>query len=67
MLKKIKSRFHNKKKIILKNTMGEQVRDQLIKTGLKVAEGNPTERLVDVASKAGTVVDRITEAKQVLR
>lgn len=61
MLKKIKKIFRNKSKLAL--TPGEQVRDSLIKAGIEAAKesgyaaGNVTERVVDLAEKAGSVVD----------
>lgn len=64
MFKLIKSK---NKKSELYLTPGENVRDAIIKAGIKTAQesgyaaGNTTERLVDIASKAGTVLDRATE------
>lgn len=55
------------RKVALKLTPGENVRDAIIKAGIKAAEesgyaaGNTTEKLVELASNAGTFVDRGTE------
>ena len=65
MLKNLKSRFHQKsqKSSELKDTLGENVRDSIIKAGLKAAEesgyaaGNSTEKMVEIASKLGNGVD----------
>lgn len=60
---KIPKRIESKLQI----TPGENVRDAIIKAGLEVAEksgyaaGNTTEKLVNIASSAGTVIDRGTE------
>ena len=65
MLKNI--RIPKRIKSELQVTPGENVRDALIKAGIKAAEesgyaaGNTTERLINVASSVGTVVDRGTE------
>ena len=62
-----KLRKSKNKKFELYVTPGENVRDAIIEAGIKAAQesgyaaGNTTERLVDMASKAGTVVDRATE------
>ena len=67
MLKYIKNRFPKRKELELKVTPGENVRDAIIKAGIKAAEesgyaaGNTTEKLVDIASRAGNFVDRGTE------
>ena len=67
MLKKIKSLFTRGKKSQLKGTPGENIRDGIIKAGIKAAEesgyaaGNPTEKFVEIASNAGNFVDRGTE------
>ena len=67
MLKHIKNRFPKRKKSELKVTPGENVRDSIIKAGIKAAEesgyaaGNTTEKLVELASNAGNFVDRGTE------
>jgi hypothetical protein len=59
--------FKKRKSLELKGTLGEDLRDALIKAGIKAAEesgyaaGNMTENLVKVASKAGNIVDRTTE------
>ena len=63
----LKTPFLKRKKLELKATPGENIRDAIIKAGLKAAEesgyaaGNTTERLVELASKAGPVIDRGTE------
>ena len=50
-----------------KGTPGEDVRDAIIKAGLETAKesgyatGNPTEKLVTIASNVGSYVDRGTE------
>ena len=55
------------KKSELEVTPGENVRDAIIPAGLKTAEesgstaGNMTEKLVNIGSNMGTVVDRGTE------
>ena len=67
MLKHIKNRLPKRKKSELKATPGENVRDMIIQAGIKAAEesdyaaGNTTEKLVELASNAGTFVDRGTE------
>ena len=67
MLKYIKNRFPKRKKLELKVTPGENVRDAIIKAGIKAAEesgyaaGNTTEKLVELASNTGNFVDRGTE------
>lgn len=67
MLKHIKNRLPKRKKSELKVTPGENVRDAIIKAGIKAAEesgyaaGNQTEKLVEIASNAGNFVDRGTE------
>ena len=64
MLKLKKSK---NKKSELYITPGENIRDAIIQAGIKTAQdsayaaGNTTERLVDIASKTGTVLDRATE------
>jgi hypothetical protein len=65
MLNKIRKIFRNKSKLAV--TPGEQVRDSLIKAGIEAAkesvyaEGNVTEKVVDLAEKAGSVVDGSTK------
>jgi len=67
MLKHIKNRLPKRKKSELKVTPGENVRDAIIKAGIKAAEesdyapGNSTEKLVELASNAGNFVNRGTE------
>ena len=62
-----KLRKSKSKKSELYVTPGENVRDAIIQAGIKAAQesgyaaGNRTERLVDIASKTGTVLDRATE------
>ena len=62
-----KLRKDRNKKSELYGTPGENVRDAIIQAGLKAAQesgyaaGNTTERLVNIAAKTGTVVDRATE------
>jgi hypothetical protein len=64
VFKVIKSK-NKKSKLYL--TPGENVRDAIIQAGIKAAEesgyaaGNTTERLVNIASKVGPVIDRATE------
>ena len=63
MLKKINKQLKKIPKSALKGTPGENIRDAIIKAGLKTAEesgyaaGNTTEKLVDLASKAEKGVD----------
>lgn len=63
----LKLKKYKNKKSELYGTPGENVRDALIKAGIKTAEeaayaaGNTTEQLVDIASKSGTIIDRATE------
>ena len=61
-------KFHKgQQKSKLNLTFGEEIRDEVIRRGIKVAEesgykaGNTTERLVDVAYRFGNVFDRGTE------
>ena len=67
MLKYIQNRLSKRKESELNGTPGENIRDAIIKTGIKAAEesgyaaGNTTEKLVELASKAGNWVDRGTE------
>jgi len=67
MLKKINNRISERKKSELKATPGENVRDAIIKAGIKAAEesayaaGNNTEKLIKLSESVGTVVDRGTE------
>lgn len=67
MLKKIHNRIIKRKKSELEVTPGENVRDAIIAAGLKTAEesgyavGNMTEKLVNIGSNMGTVVDRGTK------
>lgn len=67
MLKKIQNQFRKQKKSELKGTPGENVRDAIIKAGLQAAQesgyaaGNPTEKFVNLASNAGTFLDRASE------
>jgi hypothetical protein len=67
MLKHIQTPLLKRKKLELKGTPGENIRDAIIKAGLKAAEesgyaaGNPTEKFVEIASKAGPIIDRGTE------
>ena len=66
MLKK-NNRISERKKSELKATPGENVRDAIIKAGIKAAEesayaaGNNTEKLIKLSESVGTVVDRGTE------
>ena len=63
MLSKRHIKISGRKKSELQNTPGEVVRDNIIKAGIKAAEeagyaaGNKTEVLVELAQKAGGVVD----------
>ena len=67
MLKKIKNHFRKEKISKLKVTPGESVRDAMIKAGIKAVEdsgyaaGNTTEKLVNIATQSGQIVDRVTE------
>jgi len=67
MLKNIKNPLPRREKLELKGTPGENVRDAIIKAGIKTAQesgyaaGNQTERFVEIASNLGTYVDRGTE------
>ena len=63
MLKKHNIKISGRKKSELQNTPGEVVRDNIIKAGIKAAEeagyaaGNKTDVMVELAQKAGDVVD----------
>lgn len=67
MLKIIKNHFRKQKISKLKVTPGKSVRDAMIKAGIKAVEesgyaaGNTTEKLVNIATQFGQVVDRMTE------
>lgn len=67
MLKKIKKHFRKQKISKLKVTPGESVRDAMIKAGIKAVEesgyaaSNTTEKLVNIATQSGQIVDRVTE------
>jgi len=67
MLKKIKNHFRKQKISKLKVTPGESVRDAMIKAGIKAVEesgyaaGNTTEKLVNIATQSGQIIDRATE------
>ena len=67
MLKKFKNHFRKQKISKLKVTPGESVRDAMIKAGIKAVEesgyaaGNTTEKLVNIATQSGQIVDRVTE------
>lgn len=63
MLKNIRNKFRKQKKLELKGTPGENIRDAIIKSGLKAAEqsdyaaGNTTEKLVEIATSVEDGVD----------
>lgn len=63
MLNKKNLKNSRRKKSELQNSPGEVVRDNIIKAGMKAAEeagyaaGNKTEVLVELAQKAGSIVD----------
>lgn len=65
MLKKKRKVFRNKSRLAL--TPGEKVRDNLIKAGMEAAKqsgyaaGNTTEKVVNLAEKAGSIVDGSTK------
>lgn len=67
MLKNIKNKIYKPSDLKSKSSPGEIIRDEIIKAGLKIAEesgyaaGNTTEKLVNIAYKSGTVLDRGTE------
>lgn len=67
MLKKVINKISRREKSELQVTPGESVRDAIIKAGIKAAEnsaytaGNTTEKLINLASDVGNVVDRGTE------
>jgi len=67
MLKTVKNRFRKRNKSALKGTPGENVRDAIIKAGLKAAEesgyaaGNTTEKFVEIATSVGNGVDLGTQ------
>ncbi len=67
MLKKITNKLFKRQKSELRVTPGESVRDAMIKAGIKAAEesgyaaGNTTEKLVNIATQSGKIVDRVTE------
>ncbi len=59
MFKDTKNQFGKRKKVELKNTPGETVRDAILSAGVKVTEesayaaGNSTEKFIALASNAG--------------
>jgi hypothetical protein len=65
MLKNFKNRFrqNRRKNSELEATLGENIRDSIIKAGIKTAEesdyaaGNTTEKMVEIASRLGDGVD----------
>jgi len=67
MLKEINNRISERKISELKLTPGENVRDAIIKAGIKTAEesayaaGNNTDKLIKLSESLGDVVDRGTE------
>jgi hypothetical protein len=67
MLKEINNRISERKKSELKLTPGENIRDAIIKAGIKTAEesayaaGNNTDKLIKLSESLGGVVDRGTE------
>lgn len=67
MLKKIKNHLRKSKKSELKVTPDEEIIDIIIKAGIKIAQesgytaGNTTEKLVEMASNGGNLLDRISE------
>jgi hypothetical protein len=67
MLKTMKSRLQKRKNLKLKGTLGENIRDAIIKTGMEAAEksgyaaGNSMEKFVEVATSMGTTVDLGTQ------
>jgi hypothetical protein len=67
MLKKIKNIISERKKSELRLTPGENVRDAIIKAGIKTTEesayltSNYTAKLIELAEKMSTTVDRGTE------
>lgn len=66
MSNKSNIKISGRKKSELQNTPGENVRDSIIKAGIKAAEeagyaaGNRTEIMVELAQKAGNTVDKGT-------
>jgi hypothetical protein len=69
MLKNLKNRLrkNSRNNSELKGTLGENVRDSIIKAGIKTAEdsgyaaGNTTEKMVEIASSIGNGVDLGTQ------
>jgi hypothetical protein len=67
MLKGINNKISGRKKSKLKLTPGENIRDTIIKAGIKTAEesayvaGNNTDKLIKLSENLGGVVDRGTE------
>jgi hypothetical protein len=67
MLKEINNRISERKKSELKLTPGENIRDAIIKAGIKTAEesayaaGNNTDKFIKLSESLGGVVDRGTE------
>lgn len=65
MLKTIKKVF--RKKLELKTTPGESIRDAIIEAGIKAAQeseyvaGNSTEKIIKIAENLGTTIDRGTK------
>jgi hypothetical protein len=66
MLKNIKNRFSKRKKLDLKLSPGEKIRDAMIEAGIKAAQesgyaaGNVTEQFVKIASTTGNFIDGAT-------
>ena len=62
MIKNIKKRLDIRKKSELKVTPGENVRDAIIKAGIKAAEesgyaaGNSTEKIVEIATAISSLI-----------
>jgi len=67
MLKKRNNRLSERKKSELKVTLGENVRDAIIKAGLEAVEesayvaGNKTDKIIKLAESVSGLVDRGTE------
>lgn len=59
MFKKVRNKIQSYKQSKLKTTLGENVRDYMIKSSLEAAyaAGNSTEKVGEVASQVGALID----------
>ena len=67
MLKKFTNKIYNRKKLELKVTPGEQVKDGIINAAVQAAQesayvaGNNTDKIVKIADNLGNIIERGTE------